>query len=74
VLLEVVVLGHELAAGADALLLHLRRSVELLLEGRADLPEGGHGPPAGLELARPGHSVTLALYLHGSFDYLGIRN
>ena len=35
--------------------------------------EAGEGPPAGLELAGPAHSVALALNLHVPFEQLKKR-
>lgn len=69
--LELGVFGHQDLGGADPPLLHLRGPVELLLDHVPHLPEGGHGLPARLHLARPRHAVTLALHTHVVQDSLG---
>ncbi len=62
--------GNKYASRPDALLLNLRRAVELLLEVIPDGSEGRQRAPARLEFARTGHAVTLALHLHVVFHRL----
>ena len=66
--LEVVVLGPQRLHPAAGLLVllhhHLRGAVVLVLHVVPDHPEVGLGPPAGLDLAAPRQTVTLALQEH----------
>lgn len=72
--LELRVAWHQGAGGAHLALLHLGGAVKLLLDDVADLAEGGHGLPAGLYLARAGHTVALAVHSHVVQDGLRRRS
>ena len=58
---------HQFATRSAASLLDLDGRVESLAQDGADLAERRHRPPAGLQLARPRHAVTLALYANVIF-------
>lgn len=68
--LELGVFGHQHFGGSDLALFDLCGTVEFLLEDVAHFAEGGHGLPAGLELARARHSMALALHPHVVQDSL----
>jgi len=70
---EVHGVGQELQATAHSLRSHLRRAVELVLQGLSYLTEAGHVPPARLELAGAGHAVTLAPHPHALLQQLPAR-
>lgn len=58
---------------AQIALHHQHGALEAVLQRLADYPEIRRGLPTGLELARAGHAVTLAAYLHVVRQYLQSR-
>lgn len=61
---ELRVARNQSSSGAHFALLHLGGTVKLLLDDVANLAEGGHGFPAGLDFARAGNTVALAVHSH----------